>query len=99
MYKVASGRLRGAAQHGEADGARERPPVRSISEISSWFFGPRPWHIEIRHRVKKTSTINSFGFETLQIEILKIEIMQTDRIKTPLPQNKICNHHSRQQIV
>ena len=27
--------------------------VRSISEISSCFFGPRPWHIEIRHRVKK----------------------------------------------
>ena len=27
--------------------------VRSISEISSCFFGPRPWHIEIRHRVTK----------------------------------------------
>ena len=26
---------------------------RSISEISSCSFGPRPWHIEIRHRVKK----------------------------------------------
>ena len=26
---------------------------RSISEISSCFFGPRPWQIEIRHRVKK----------------------------------------------
>ena len=25
----------------------------SISEISSCCFGPRPWHIEIRHRVKK----------------------------------------------
>ena len=25
---------------------------RSISEISSCLFGPRPWHIEIRHRVK-----------------------------------------------
>ena len=32
--------------------------IRSISEISSCFFWPRPWHIEIRHRVKKTS--NSF---------------------------------------
>ena len=27
--------------------------IRSISEISSCFFLPRPWHIEIRHRVKK----------------------------------------------
>ena len=39
--------------------------IRSISEISSCFFGPRPWRIEIRHRVKK-STINLFGFETLK---------------------------------
>ena len=27
--------------------------LRSISEISSCFLGPRPWHIEIRHRVKQ----------------------------------------------
>ena len=54
--------------------------LRSISEISSCFFGPRPWHIEIRHRVKKTSTIKLFGFETLRIENSKIEIMETDRI-------------------
>ena len=27
--------------------------LRSISEVSSCFFGPRPWHIEIRHRVKR----------------------------------------------
>ena len=27
--------------------------IRSTSEISSCFFGPRPWHIQIRHRVKK----------------------------------------------
>ena len=27
--------------------------VRSISEMSSCSFGPRPWHIEIRHRVKQ----------------------------------------------
>ena len=43
--------------------------VRSISEISSCVSGPRPWHIEIRHRVKKTSTINSLGFETLKSKI------------------------------
>ena len=37
------------------EGLRPAPPdtIRSISEISSCFFGPRPWHIEIRHRVKK----------------------------------------------
>ena len=71
--------------------------IRSISEISSCFFGPRPWHIEIRHRVKKTSTINLFGFET-QIENLKIEIMETDRIQhvscddETHKQNKDGNH-------
>ena len=44
-----------------------------------FFVGPRPWHIEIRHRVKKASTIHLFGFET-QIEDPKIEIMETDRM-------------------
>ena len=29
------------------------------------FVGPRPWHIAIRHRVKKKSTINLFGFESI----------------------------------
>ena len=42
------------------------------------FVGPRPWRIEIRHRVKTTSTINLSGFETLNNS--KIEIMETDRI-------------------
>ena len=42
------------------------------------FARPRPWHIEIRHRVKKTSTINLCGFE-FRIENSKIEIMETDR--------------------
>ena len=48
--------------------------IQSISEISSCFFGPRLWHIEIRHRVKKTSTMNLFGFETLKLKnrILKL---------------------------
>ena len=43
------------------------------------FVGPRPWHIEIRHRVKKTSTIDLFGFDT-QIKNSKIEIMETERM-------------------
>ena len=38
------------------------------------FFGPRPWHIEIRHRVKKTSTINLFGFETLKLKIRRLKL-------------------------
>ena len=38
------------------------------------FFGPRPWHIEIRHRVKKTFTINLFGFETLQLKIRRLKL-------------------------
>ena len=37
------------------------------------FFGPRPWHIEIRHRVKKTSTINLFEFETLKLKIRRFK--------------------------
>ena len=48
--------------------------LRSISEILSCFFGPRPWHIEIRHRVKKTSTINLFGFETLKLKIRRLKL-------------------------
>ena len=47
--------------------------VRSISENSSCFFGPRPWHIEIRHRIKKTSTIDVFGFETLILKIRRLK--------------------------
>ena len=38
------------------------------------FFGPRPWHIEIRHRVKKTSTINLFGFETLKLKFRRLKL-------------------------
>ena len=48
--------------------------IQSISEISSCFFGPRPWHIEIRHRVKKTSTMNLFGFETLKLKIRRLKL-------------------------
>ena len=50
--------------------------LRPISEISSCFFGPRPWHIEIRHRVKKTSTINLFGFETLELKIRRFKLLK-----------------------
>ena len=35
--------------------------------------GPRPWHIEIRHRVKQTSTTNLFGFETLKLKIRRLK--------------------------
>ena len=38
------------------------------------FFGPRPWHIEIRHRVNKTSTIKLFGFETLNLKIRRLKL-------------------------
>ena len=53
------------AAHGLAPG---RLQLRSISEISL-VFGPKPWHIEIRHRVKQTYTINLFGFEILKLKI------------------------------
>ena len=48
--------------------------TRSISEISSCFLGPRPWHIEIRHRVRKTSTINLFGFEALKLKLRRLKL-------------------------
>ena len=48
--------------------------LQSISEISSCFFGPRPWHTEIRHRVKKASTMNVFGFETLKLKIRRLKL-------------------------
>ena len=48
--------------------------LRSISEMSSCFLGPRPWHIEIRHRVKKASTIDLFGFEPLKLKIRRLKL-------------------------
>ena len=55
---------------------RRGQAARSISEISSCLFGPRPWHIEIRHRVKKekTYTITLFGFETLKLKIRRLKL-------------------------
>ena len=38
------------------------------------FFGLRPWHIEIRHRVKQISTINLFGFEILKLKIRRLKL-------------------------
>ena len=39
-----------------------------------FFFGPRLWHIEIRHRVEKTSTTNLFGFELLKLKIRRLTL-------------------------
>ena len=47
--------------------------LRSIYEISSCFFGPTPWHIEIRHRVKQIYTIILFGFEILKLKIRRLK--------------------------
>ena len=59
--------------------------VRSISEISSCFFGPRLWHIEIRHRVKKAFTMNLFGFETLELRIRRLKLWKPTVWKLRLP--------------
>ena len=48
--------------------------LQSISKISSFSFGPRPWHLEIRHRVKKKSTIDLFGFETLELTNRRLKL-------------------------
>ena len=60
--------------------------ARSISEISSCFWGPRLWHIEIRHRVKKTSTIISFRFETLELKIRRLKLWKPTACKNSEPQ-------------
>ena len=66
--------------HGKpaAEVASER--VQSISEISSCFFGPRPWHIEIRYRVNKNIHNYFVRIWDSQIENSKIEIMETDHL-------------------
>ena len=39
------------------------------------FFGPRLWHIEIRHRVKKITQLCSlFGFEILKLKIRRLKL-------------------------
>ena len=40
------------------------------------FVGPRPWHIEIRHRVKKAFTIDLFGFETLKLKFRRLKLLK-----------------------
>ena len=54
--------------------SRDHASYGRFSEISSFFVGPRPWHIEIRHRVKNTSTIDLFGFETLKLRIRRLKL-------------------------
>ena len=47
------------------------------------FFEPRPWHIEIRHRDKKTtSTINLLGFETLKSTIRRLQLWRPTVLQT-----------------
>ena len=60
-----------------------KKPARSISEISSCFFGPRPWHIEIRHRVQNTSTISLFGFESLKLKIRRLKLWKPTARRLP----------------
>ena len=53
-------------------GGRRQGAARGTVDFRNFivfFVGPRPWYIEIRHRVKQTSTINLFGFETLKLKI------------------------------
>ena len=58
-----------------------RTSYGQFPKFHSVFVGPRPWHIEIRHRVK-TNIHNEFvRIGDSHIEISKIEIMETDRIQ------------------
>ena len=45
-----------------------------VFSSSQTFIRPRPWHIEIRHRVKQTSTVNLIGFETLKLKIPRLKL-------------------------
>ena len=69
--------------------------VRSISEVSSCFFGPRPWYIEIQHRVKRTSTINLFGFETLKLNIWRLKLWKPTVTWLGCCCDLCCYAHSR----
>ena len=73
--------------------------VQSISEISSCFLGPRPWHIEIRHRVKKTSTINLFGFETLKLNIRRLKLWKPTVWSRVAEVKSKCNEVSRSTTI
>ena len=69
------GRRRAKQHSGQADGTERRAGWCTVDFRNFIvFFGPRPWHIEIRHRVKKTSTINLFGFETLKLKIRRLKL-------------------------
>ena len=57
------------------------PQVQSISEISSCFSGPSNCLIEIRHRVKRTSTISLFGVETLKLKIRRLKLWKSTEIQ------------------
>ena len=59
---------------GHTTGGLGRGGVRSISEISSCFVGPRLWHFEVRHRAKKASTINLFGFEIFKLKVRRLKL-------------------------
>ena len=58
-------------------------------------FGPRSWHIEIRHRVNKTSTISLFGFETLKLKIRRLKLWKPRLTSAPPPGIRCaCRHPS-----
>ena len=66
------------------------------------FVGPRPWHIDIRHRVKKTSTINLFGFETLKLKVRRLKLWKPTAFGLyvfPLASGSLTQIKSSQQAV
>ena len=67
---------------------------RSISEISSCLFWPRPWHIEIRYRVKKRKHNELVRIWDSHIENSKIEFMETDcKWEASSSWNKLTNRY------
>ena len=80
---------RAAAPQADLQPASAPPPLRAKDiyiyiYISSCFLGPRPWHIEIRHRIKKHPQLicSGLGLSNIRIYIYIYIHRQTKRRKT-----------------
>ena len=60
--------------HCQGLGRKNKHDILKTDHFHCVFVGPRPWHIEIRHRVKKTSTMNLFGFEPLKLKTRRLKL-------------------------
>ena len=69
---------------------RRRARIRSISEISSCFFGPRPLHIEIRHRVKQKHPQLICSDLRLKLKIRRLKLWKPTVVSIFYPFSQFC---------